>query len=114
VFHHSRADVEWMMPMFSFTDNERASLSELSAISKDTSGSEILIGLTREETVFYMNFTRQFLAGEHNYHNTGRYLNLHDKYEAARLRALGIKQYMQHTNPISTIPSKSYKESPAP
>ena len=82
--------------MFSFTDQERASLTEMSAVSKDTNGSEVLIGLTLDETAFYMNYTRHFLAGKNDYHNMARYLNLHDRHEAARLRILGMGQYLHN------------------
>ena len=103
------------MHSFSFTDKERESLNELNAISNDTSEREILIGLTLEETSFYIDFTRKYLAGEQNYHHLTRYLSLHDKHEAARLRVLGMAQYLHNIQPpISTAPSNSHREALAP
>ena len=45
--------------MFSFTDDERTFLIEMRALSTDTNGDEILVGLTLEETAFYMNHSRK-------------------------------------------------------
>jgi hypothetical protein len=103
-----------MMLRFSFTDRERECLNQLHAISIDTSESEVLVGLTPEETAFYMEFTRKYLAGERNYHNLTRYLDLHDRHEAARLRALGMARYLQQPTPLSAVPSWSQKESLVP
>jgi len=102
------------MPSFAFTDKERESLNQLHAISTNTNESEILVGLTLEETAFYMDFTRKFLAGERNHHNLTKYLNLHDKHEAARLRVLCMAHDVQHTTPLSTVPSRSHNESLTP
>jgi hypothetical protein len=103
-----------MMLRFSFTDKERESLNKLHAIAIDTSENEILIGLTLEETAFYMDFTRKYLAGEQNEHSLTSYLSLHDKHEAARLGALGMAHYLQRATPISTVSSKSYIDSLVP
>ena len=43
--------------MFSFTDDERTFLIEMRALSTDTNGDEILVGLTL--TAFYMNHSRK-------------------------------------------------------
>ncbi len=40
--------------MFEFTDSERAYLIEQRAISEDEQGHEVLVGLTFEETSFYI------------------------------------------------------------
>jgi hypothetical protein len=81
--------------MFSFTDDERAYLSEMRAMSTDASGNEILVGLTLEETAFYMNYTRKRLTGEHDHQHGERYLELHDKHEQARLEVLGTEIHLR-------------------
>ena len=70
--------------MFSFTDDERAYLTEMRAITTDAIGNEVLVGLTLEETAFYMDHARQFVTGERDHRNADRYLELHEKHEAAR------------------------------
>jgi hypothetical protein len=89
-----------MRLMFSFTENERAYLNEMRAIITDPDGNEILTSLTMEETVFYMDYTRQFRTGKYDQRHTGRYLKLHDKHEAARLGALGIEQYLRKVSHV--------------
>lgn len=85
--------------MFSFTNDERAHLTEMRAITTDINGHEILVGLTLEETAFYMNHSRQFLTGDRDRHNAERYLELHNKHEAARFAVLGAEIYRRNENP---------------
>jgi len=58
---------------------------EMQGITTDAEGDEILVGLTFDETVFYMAFVRNS-AEQHD--GGARYLELHDKHERARLRGL--------------------------
>jgi hypothetical protein len=88
-----------MLLMFSFTNDERAYLTEMRSITTDTNGNEILVGLTLEETAFYMGRARQFLTGDRDRHNADRYLELHDKHEAARFGVLGAEIYLRNENP---------------
>ena len=85
--------------MFSFTDDERAYLTEMRAITTDAIGNEVLVGLTLEETAFYMDHARQFGTGERDHRNADRYLELHDKHEAARLGVLGAEIYLRNEDP---------------
>lgn len=78
--------------MFSFTDGERAYFTEMRTVSTDDEGREILVGLTFEETVFYMEYSRRFLTGrDRDPDHRDRYLQLHDKHERARLAVLGAE-----------------------
>jgi len=70
--------------VFAFTDAERAYLAEMRALGRDSRGAEILVGLTAEETEWYMTYSRS-LRAEQAPSATQLYLELHDKHEAARL-----------------------------
>lgn len=85
--------------MFTFTNDERAYLTEMRAITTDTNGIEFLVGLTLEETAFYMGHARKFLTGDRDRHKADRYLELHDKHEAARFDVLGAEIYLRNENP---------------
>ena len=85
--------------MFSFTDDKRVYLTEMRAITTDASGNQILVGLTLEETDFYMDHARKFLTGERDRRNADRYLELHDKHEAARFSVLGAEIFLRNENP---------------
>jgi hypothetical protein len=88
-----------MVQMFSFTEDERAYLTEMRKITTDARGNEVLVGLTLEETDFYINHTRQRITGEDNQRNGGKYLDLHEKHERARLEILGAEIYLRDENP---------------
>jgi len=85
--------------MFSFTNEERTYLTESRAITTDASGNEILVGLTSEETAFYMGYARQRINGEHDHHSGKRYLELHNKHDMARIAVLGAEIQFRNENP---------------
>jgi hypothetical protein len=74
--------------MFAFTDEERATLTEFRAITRDERGREVLVGLTLEETAFYMAHVKQRRTLP-NREAQKRYLELDKKHELARCRAGG-------------------------
>lgn len=67
-----------------FSAAERAHLIEMRAISTDSQGREVLVGLTFEETDFYMNYLRD----KSDSSMKQRYLKLYEKHESARLAVL--------------------------
>jgi hypothetical protein len=71
--------------MFTFTDQERAYQTEMRGIGTDSQGREVLVGLTFEETDFYMHHVRAFAAGHRDREARQRYLDLHHKHELLRL-----------------------------
>jgi hypothetical protein len=81
--------------MFSFTLAERIYLKTIGAICKDPQGREVLVGLSLEETEFYMGFAAEFHSGEMNSANARRYLELHERHEAARFRALDAELHLR-------------------
>ena len=87
--------------MFDLTDHERASLGWRRAITQDAQGREVLIGLTFEETGFYVTYRRKFLTPERDRdrENQRRYLELHRKHEIARLEMVGADFHLHNENP---------------
>jgi hypothetical protein len=85
--------------MFNFTDAERAYLNEMRAITTNPQGQEVLVGLTEEETAFYMTHTRQFLTERRDRDGKARYLELHDKHERGRFAVLGAGHVLRTENP---------------
>lgn len=87
--------------VFKFSDNERTYLAEMRAISTDENGSEILVGLTVEETAWYMQHSRRFLTEDrdHEPENKKKYLQLHEKHERARFVVLGAEHQLRTNNP---------------
>ena len=70
-----------MARQFEFSPSERNYLEELRALGKDTNGREVLIGLTFEETAWYVIQSHTIL-GRHRADRV-RYVELHDKHEKA-------------------------------
>jgi hypothetical protein len=88
--------------MFTFTDDERASLGWMRGITQDPQGRAVLVGLTFEETDFYITYRRKFLTLERNRDrdHQRRYLELHRKHEIARLELVGTEIHLRNENPI--------------
>lgn len=87
--------------MFAFTDSERDYLAPLGAIVKDAQGREVLVGLTTEETEFYMGYLRRRAAGEilAPEGDDERYDELHHKHEMARFAVLDAENYRRVNKP---------------
>jgi len=82
-----------------FTDADRTSLVEMRALTTDSAGREVLVGLTFEETVFYMEYTNKRMQGYKDRPNSKRYLQLHEKHELARLEVLGTEIFVRNEKP---------------
>lgn len=88
------------------TEGERAYLTEMRGLTTDLQGNEILVGLTVEESIWYMEHNRQWLA-EHmddsipNKSREGRqrHRELHEKYQRARFQVLGAEHVLRTENP---------------
>lgn len=85
--------------MFTFTDAERIQLNEDRAITKNAGGQEVLVGLTEEETAFYMVHVRGFRTGVRDHEGRARYLELNRKHEHARFAVLGAEHALRTENP---------------
>ena len=85
--------------MTTFTDGEHAYLTEMRAITTDAQGREVLVGLTLEETGFYIAYSRDLRGNSHNSEDSDRYLELHEKHEAERLGVLMAENQRRVDNP---------------
>lgn len=85
--------------MFVFTDGERASLREMSALTTDSNGREVLAGLTADETELVMLHRRDFAKGIRHREQRARVLDLVDKHERARLLIIGAEVQLRRDNP---------------
>jgi len=74
-------------------------LKEMRAISEDNEGNEVLVGLTVEETSFYLNYVEQRVFGDADPNDGERYLKLHDKHEKARFGVLGAEHILRTETP---------------
>jgi hypothetical protein len=78
------------------SDGERAFLVEMRSLTTDAEGREVLVGLSFEETEFYLAHARARLSPDYirpadHSARSERYLALHDKHEFERLQVLGAE-----------------------
>jgi hypothetical protein len=87
--------------MIKFTDSERAFHLEMRGLTKDEHGRELLVGLTTEETEFYVTHVRRRAAGnrDRDLANQARFLELHQKHEFARLQTIGAEVELRPESP---------------
>ena len=80
-----------------FTESERIFLTEMRAITTDSQGQEVLVGLTMLETEFYLDYSRRGFGGADNLgrEDGARYLELCNKHECARLSILAAENQLR-------------------
>jgi hypothetical protein len=71
--------------MLNLTDGERAYFDEMRSLGVDSNGNQVLVGLTLEESLFYLAYSRGE-AGVKSHEDKSRYLELHEKHETTRLQ----------------------------
>jgi hypothetical protein len=86
------------------SDGERAYLIEMRGLTKDVEGRDVLVGLTFEETEFYMAHARarrspDYRRPANHAEQVERYLALHAKYERARFQILGAEHQKRVDKP---------------
>ena len=87
--------------MIKFTDAERAWHTEMRGLAVDEEGRWVLVGLTMEETEFYMTHIRRRSFGDRDRvpANRARFLDLHQKHEIARLQIIEAENYVRREDP---------------
>ncbi|UUC49148.1 hypothetical protein NOX82_25190 [Pseudomonas citronellolis] len=86
--------------MLDISDADRAYLNELRALSIDSLGNEIFVGLTLEESNrFAVLSKRGLMSGDRRFDDGEEYLTLHDKHEMARMRVLAEEHVIRTENP---------------
>jgi hypothetical protein len=70
-----------MHQQFVFSESERSDLNRIRALATDSRGREVLVGLSFEETAWYVKQSHMLL-GRHRADRV-RYVELHHKHEKA-------------------------------
>lgn len=82
------------------SNERRACLAEMRALTVDKDGTERLVGLTREESEFYLNYGEKRIAGRgRDSTERSRYLALHSKHEQARLSVIAAEIQLRTDQP---------------
>lgn len=74
-------------------DSDRNYMNEMRMLGKDQDGNEVMVGLTREETLRVLEHNRRFLANDRDRNKDVRadYLKLHEKHERVRMQILSAE-----------------------
>lgn len=86
--------------MFKLTEDERAA----NTLVTDSTGRDVLAGLTVEETELLIMHRRKFIdalygRGEREHANKRAFVELHEKHEKARLEILGTEHAIKTHSP---------------
>lgn len=84
--------------MAKISDDDRAYLSEMRAIATDKNGNETLVGLTEEETEFYLDYSRRSILGQTTEEERDRYITLNDRHEPARTAVISAESELRVDN----------------
>lgn len=83
-----------------FSPAERAYLEDMRMLSTNSEGREVFIGLTAEESAEFYKFTRiEAIERSKTSEERDRYLELHEKHEAARMQIVAAEIEARH-NPV--------------
>jgi len=88
--------------MLELTDDHRAYLNEMRALSTDRDGNEVFVGLSVEESKRYLSYSLLDENGSRKRKTRderSEYLALHDKHEAARFQVLGAEHVLRTMTP---------------
>lgn len=79
--------------MLNISEAEREYMKEMRMLTTDSRGNELLVGLTLEESRFYLKFADARLSsvGMDSDEDRERYLALHEKHEKARLSVIAAE-----------------------
>lgn len=82
------------MQSLELSERDRAHLSETQALSLDAQGRETLVGLTRDESEWYLRdqstWFEQRTSGTRAKADKARYIELNEKHETARIHGIGL------------------------
>lgn len=84
---------------YQFDERQREYLKEIRALETDRDGTEVLVGLTAEETDFYMRYVNARRLGRDNsslVEHGRKYLALRERHERARMQVLGAEIALRH------------------
>lgn len=73
--------------MLNISETERAKLYASHALTTDAEGHEVMVGLSHEESLHYVEYCYARIPGSHRSSDTSNhYISLRDKHEDARLK----------------------------
>ena len=88
------------MAKLNLNPGARAHLEFLRALTTDVQGNEHLVGLTLEETAWYLEYSEARARDEHRPRTDGKtYLELVEKHERARMQVVGAENELRVVNP---------------
>ena len=74
--------------MLSISEEERSYLIEVRALAINSKRQEVFVGLTYEETIFYMRYSKSAHIESTNSEEADKYLELNERHEAARMAVI--------------------------
>lgn len=79
--------------MLNITEADRHYLVELRALTTDEAGNEVLVGLTTEESQWYLDYSKRTMTSRDpdDGSEAERYLRLNDRHEIARREAIVLE-----------------------
>lgn len=83
--------------MLRLTEGEKHYLLEMRALSTDTKGNDVFVGLTSDESERYHFLSDPFKSSDHT--EREEYLALHEKHEIARLQVLDAENTLRVEQP---------------
>ena len=84
------------MQNLDLTPDERAYMAELRMLTTDSRGTEVVVGLNRDESIRYIESSRAYLSGDRQGSNA-EYLALHEKHERVRLAVVMAESESRQT-----------------
>lgn len=87
--------------MLKLQPDARAYLKEIRALSTDSEGNDLFVGLTAKESAWYHNYLRESFSGtaDRAEQSEQKYLALHDKHEEMRRTVLAGESLMRPPKP---------------
>lgn len=94
------------MQTLDLSEGERSFLTDTRALSIDLNSDEILVGLSRDESLWYLDWISRDTARRRDrslrdttWEEQDRYLELQGRHEAARLQVIGAESAKRVFNP---------------
>lgn len=87
--------------LLDLSDSERGQFTFLHALTTNLQCDEVLVGLTAEESCFYVRHLRVRSTAGHRFskEDSARYLAMNDKHEMARLAVIAAENQLRVEHP---------------
>ena len=81
-------------------ESERSYLTEMRALGADSQGCEVLVGLSRAESEWYLAYLQRVRDDCRDPDDSAKYLQLHETHERCRMGILGAEAELRDTKPV--------------